>query len=342
MADTKRVTLADVARLAGLSPTAVSQILNGRTDARLSAEAHEKALTAAAKLGYRPNMAARSLRTAKTSSLALISDLVATTRFANGLIRGVLEAAQRVQHVVMVLETGGLPAREIQAIDAALDREVDGIIFASARSRELYIPDFPSAKPVVLLNATSLSHSTHILPDEQAGGRKAADVLLDAGHHRGIALIGHNEDVEQGTFRSETIARRIRGIREAMAVRKARFTVEASIWEWEPEAGYRTVFALLEQRKDITALLCLNDRLAFGAYQAISDHGLSVPADISVVSFDNDELASYLRPGLTTVGLPHERMGEKAIELILGKPDGLEHLMEMPLILRNSVAPPAA
>lgn len=84
----------------------------------------------------------------------------------------------------------------------------------------------------------------------------------------------------------------------------------------------------------------MNDRLAFGAYQALANHGLTVPKDISVVSFDNDELASYLRPGLTTVGLPHEAMGRVSVEILLSPsaPSG-SRLIPMPVIERTSVRP---
>src|SRR3569832_2210193 len=102
-----RVTLADVARVAGLSRTAASMILTGRPDTRLSAEAHAKVMAAAQQLAYRPNVAARSLRSDRTRSIAFISEVVATTRFARGLIRGALLAAEQAYHVMLVLETGG-------------------------------------------------------------------------------------------------------------------------------------------------------------------------------------------------------------------------------------------
>ncbi len=143
----KRVTLADVARLAGLSSTAASMILTGKPDTRLSAEAHAKVHAAAASLGYRPNVAARALRTDKSRSIAFISDYVATTRFASGLIRGALGAAEAAKHVMLVLETGGDPSREIQAVEAALDRQVDGLIFAAMRAREVFVPDLPINVP---------------------------------------------------------------------------------------------------------------------------------------------------------------------------------------------------
>jgi LacI family transcriptional regulator len=312
-------------------------ILNGRPNTRLSQEAHDRVFAAAQALGYRPNVAARGLRTDKTSTIGFISDVVATTRFASGLIKGALEAAEAAQHVMLVLETGGEPEREAEAIAAVLDRQVDGIVFASMRAREIFLPDIPEGTGVVMLNATNPRYPAAVLPDEHEGGRLAVQLLLENGHRR-IALIGQNDEVERDVFRSATVARRVAGVRAAMADNGLDFVAEESIWLWEPHEGYEATRALFQQRRDIDALLCMNDRLAFGAYQALSELGVPVPDEISIVSFDNDELAAYLRPGLTTVGLPHEEMGRAAVELLLsGDGDG-EILIEMPAVVRSSIA----
>lgn len=333
----KRVTLADVAKLAGLSSTAASMILTGRPDTRLSAEAHAKVHAAAASLGYRPNVAARALRTDKSRSIAFVSDYVATTRFASGLIRGALAAADAAGHVMLMLETGGEPAREVQAVQAALDRQVDGIIFAAMRAREVFVPDLAIPAPVVMLNGTSARFPTSVLPDEQGGGRLAVELIAQAGLHEDIVLLGHNAEDERGLFRSEQIARRLAGIREAMQTHGMRFAAELSCWNWEPAHGYDLTTALLS-RQTPRVLVCLNDRLAFGAYQAINEAGLRIPDDIALVSFDNDELASYLRPGLTTIGLPHEQMGEEAVRLLLQPTrPATETLLPMPLLRRGSL-----
>lgn len=333
----KRATLADVARLAGLSPTSASMILNGRPNTRLSQQAHDKVFAAAEALGYRPNVAARGLRTDKTLTIAFISDVVATTRFASGLIRGALAAAEKARHVMLVLETGGDPARESEAVAAVLDRQVDGIIFASMRAREFFVPDLPGSTGVVMLNATNTKHPASVLPDEERGGRRAVELLADRGH-TAIALLGQNEEVERDVFRSATVARRIAGIRAAMAERELSFVDEVSIWLWEPDEGYQATKELLERAPDVGAILCLNDRLAFGAYQAITESGRRIPDDISLVSFDNDELAAYLRPGLTTVALPHEAMGRRAVEILLSGEAHGETLIEMPAVIRDSIA----
>lgn len=333
----KRVTLADVAKLAGLSSAAASMILTGRPDTRLSAEAHRRVHEAAAQLGYRPNLAAKALRTDKTHTIAFISDYVATTRYANGLIRGALAAAQAAGHVLLLLETGGEPDREVQAIEAALDRQVDGIIFAAMRAREVFVPALPAATRVVMLNGTSSRFPLSVLPDEFAGGRSAVELFVAAGHREHIALVGHNQIAEQGLFRSDTVARRIAGIHAAMSERDLAFVAEESCWEWEPHHGFELTRKILAQRPDVTALLCLNDRLAFGAYQALAEAGRSVPGDVAIVAFDNDEIAGYLRPGLTTIALPHEEMGRTAVQLLLSSESNGEHLVPMPLITRASI-----
>lgn len=333
----KRATLADVARLAGLSPTAASMILNGRPDTRLSQDAHDRVNAAAEALGYRPNVAARGLRTDKTLTIGFISDLVATTRFASGLITGALAAAEEAGHVVLVVETGGDPARESEAIGAVLDRQVDGIIFATMRARELFVPDIPASTTVVMLNATNAKHPTSVLPDELAGGARAVELLVEAGHREGIALLGQNDDVEKDLFRSATVARRVAGIRGAMAGHGLEFIAEESIWLWEPEGGYQAMRSLLDRGVVPRALVCMNDRIAFGAYQALSEAGLAIPDDVSIVSFDNDELAAYLRPGLTTVALPHEAMGRRAVELLLAGGTAGETLVPMPVVTRASI-----
>nr|WP_269437992.1 substrate-binding domain-containing protein [Arthrobacter sp. zg-Y179] len=279
------------------------------------------------------------MRIDKTQTIGFVSDTVATTRFAGGLIKGALAAAQQAGHVILLAETGGDPARETQAIAALLDRQVDGIVFATTRARELFIPDLQGNTPVVLLNAINEHYATSVLPDEERGGRAAVSLLGDAGHAAGIVLLGHNELTERDVFRSTTVARRISGIRAEMKDRGLSFDREESIWDWEPHHGFASVNALLNEMPNLKALVCLNDRLAFGAYQALAERGLRVPDDVSIVSFDNDEIASYLRPGLTTVGLPHEEMGARAVQLLLNGEERGEHLIEMPVIIRSSIRP---
>ncbi|MFI2667539.1 LacI family DNA-binding transcriptional regulator [Micromonospora carbonacea] len=337
-----RATLADVARLAGLSKTAASMVLNGREGTRLSAEAHQRVFAAAEELGYRPNMAARSLRTRKTATIAFVSDIVATTRFAGDLIRGALDAARERDHVLLITETQGDAAFERYAIEAMLDRQVDGVVYAAMATRRLTVPPAILGGPVVLLNAVSPEELPCVLPDDEQAAVALVEALLAHGHRDRIALIGRNRLKEGDPEVSIAAPARLRGVRAALAAADVGLLAECFCAEWLPEHGYAAMRTLLSRSPRPTAVVCMNDRLAFGAYQALGEAGLAIPDDISVVSFDDDPIAAWLRPGLTTAALPHERMGRRAVELVLDGGDVGPSYVPMPLRRRRSVAAPAA
>ncbi|TCC00690.1 LacI family DNA-binding transcriptional regulator [Micromonospora zingiberis] len=336
-----RVTLADVAKRAGLSKTAASMVLNGREGTRLSAEAHQRVFAAAEELGYRPNVAARSLRTRKTATIAFVSDIVATTRFAGGLIRGALDAARERDHVLLITETQGDAAFEQYAIEAILDRQVDGVIYAAMATRRLAVPPAILSGPVVLLNATSAEKLPCVLPDDERAGVTVAETLLGHGHRDRIALIGRNRQKERDPEISLAAEARLRGIRATLAAAGVKLLSETFCPEWLPEHGYTATRALLGRPERPTAIICMNDRLAFGAYQALGEAGLTIPNDISVISFDDDPTASWLRPRLSTAALPHEQMGRRAVELLLDGEAESPSFVPMPLRRRRSVGPPA-
>jgi len=336
--DSKRVTLHDVARVSGFSVSAVSMILNDRPGSRLSDDARVKVKAAAEALGYRPNIAARSLRTDRTHTIGFISDVVASTRYASGLIRGALDAAGLAGHVVLVAETIGDPDREAESVAAMLDRQIDGIIFASMRAREISITGVPRQVPVVVLNATTEQYPRSVTPDEIGGGEKAIRHLIEMGHSEGIVILGAVGSNQDSALHSKFVLNRMEGIRRAMRNAGIEFISEASFSLWEPKDGYLAAKRELSKNLPITAFLCMNDRVAFGAYQAIAESGLRVAKDISVLSFDNDELAGYLQPGLSTVGLPYKEMGIMAVKALLEDYPDEEHLIDMPLIQRGSVS----
>ncbi|MEV4723562.1 LacI family DNA-binding transcriptional regulator [Micromonospora humida] len=336
-----RATLADVARRAGLSKTAASMVLNGREGTRLSAEAHQRVFAAAEELGYRPNLAARSLRTRKTATIAFVSDIVATTRFAGGLIRGALDAARERDHVLLITETQGDATFEQYAIEAMLDRQVDGVIYAAMATRRLTVPPAILGGPVVLLNATSPDELPCVLPDDERAGRTVTTALLDHGHRDRIALIGRNRLKEDDAEVSLAARARLRGVQRALDDAGVDLLTECFCAEWLPEHGYAAMRTLLGRPTRPTAIICMNDRLAFGAYQALAEAGLTVPDDISVVSFDDDPIAAWLRPGLSTTALPHEQMGRRAVEILLDGGGATPSLVPMPLRRRRSLAAPA-
>ncbi|MFD5264832.1 LacI family DNA-binding transcriptional regulator [Streptomyces sp. NPDC058335] len=338
----RRVTLADVARRAGLSTTAASLVLNKRPGTRLSEDAQQRVLAAAEELGYRPNAAARSLRTRKSSTVAFVSDTVATTRFAGDMIRGALDAAREQGHVLLIAETQGNADLEREAIEAMLDRQVDGIVYAAMYSRRIAVPQEILSRPTVLLNATSDDRLPSVLPADEEAGHTVATALLVHGHRR-LAVIGRTEEKERDPWKSLAVRPRLRGIRRALADRRLRLVGAEYTAEWEPSHGYEAMTALLGRANPPSGVICMNDRLALGAYQAVAEAGLSIPGDISVVSFDDDPIATWLRPGLTTAALPHEDMGRLAVRLLLDEDPGPGvRWVPMPLRERGSIGAPRA
>ncbi|MFT4294050.1 MAG: LacI family DNA-binding transcriptional regulator [Micropruina sp.] len=333
---TKRVTLADVAALAGVSQTAASLVLNNRPGSRLSAQAAERIRAAAEQLDYRPNPAARSLRSGKTNIVAFVSDDVTVTRYASAMIRGLLDVAEDHRRTVLIAETGSNPRRIREAMRAIIDRQPDAILFGRMGAREFDVPKVPADLPVVLINATSPRGYPSVLPAEFEAGRTVTRTLLDAGH-RDIAIIGVDREAAADPRQSVTIAIRYDGIFDALATAGVTPSWVYSSLLWEPDTGYRAMRELLASDARPTGLICLNDRLAFGAYQALTEAGLRVPDDLSVVSFDDDIVASYLRPGLTTAAIPYEEMGRRAMAMLLSDPEPEHQLVPMPLRLRESV-----
>lgn len=339
----RRVTMADVARRAGVSPTTASFALSGRTDMRISDASRERVLEAARELGYRPNVTARSLRTKSTQTIGFVSDRITTTPFAGDVIRGALEAARERDHLLFITEAGGDRAAESSLVHALLDRQVDAVIYASMFTRYITPPKELYGQRVVLLNCLAPGFDApSVVPDEVEAGRDAARALLAAGHTEGIWSIGGHQAVPATPEGIIAGNERMRGLEEVLRAGGARLdgVVEC---DWDTRDGYREVAALLAAGHRPRALVCLTDRLAFGAYQALGEAGLSVPGDVSVVSFDDQDIASVLRPALTTLKLPHYQLGRLAVELILGAGplEAVVHRVPMPLQERASIGTPA-
>jgi len=135
----------------------------------------------------------------------------------------------------------------------------------------------------------------------------------------------------------------MQGIRRALADRGLRPAASEHTEDWDVSAGYDGMTALLRRPSRPSAVICMNDRLAVGAYNAAAEAGVSIPAQLSVVSFDDDPIADALRPGLTTAALPHEAMGRLAAELVFdASPEPGIRWVPMPLHERSSVAAPAS
>lgn len=349
----KRVTLSQVAQEAGVAASTASLVLAGRADElRISATAQERVREAARRLGYRPNALSAGLRTGSTRTLGFVSDSVASSQLAGEMIRGAIEAARARGYMVFVGETGGDGQLERDLLDAMFDRQVDGIVLATMLTHARTIPTAATRMPTVLLNIEPDGETdlVQVLPDEYRAGREAARLLVDTGHRR-IHLVGVGDDPAHAHPFALAAAQRLRGVLDVLAEEGLRVASAQPAGQWLPPEGFRLTTALVERGEPADALLCFNDRLAMGAYQALQEAGVRVPDDVSVLSFDDTPFARWLRPGLTTFAFPQRALGRRATDELIdlierARDDGDEgagpgaavHLIPLPLRTRESVA----
>ena len=341
----ERPTLAQVAEQSGYAASTVSLVLNDRPGTRISQEARDKIRAAADALGYAPDPGARGLRTGRTDAVGFVSDEVTVTRFASSMVTGAVEAVQQDGHVLIISEVGVGNLETQGAVDVLLDRRVDALVVGLMRARQVRVPRSAGRIATVVANGVGKWDSPaqfqdsppalgSVLPDEYSAGRKAVDYLVASGH-TSIALIGrHPAHLDPEV--SVTIPARFAGMDEAMAAAGLKFVADESVREWEPAGGRRALREILKVASP-TAVICANDRMAFGVYQEAVRKGLRIGVDLSVISFDDEALASYLEPGLTTIRIPYREMGEIAVRM--AKSGRLrDELIPMPLVERHSVA----
>jgi LacI family transcriptional regulator len=333
----ERVRLRDVARLAGVSPTTASAVLTGRhVEMRIAGATQQRVREAAAELGYRPNLAARSLRMRSSRLIGLVSDTIAADPYAGEMLRGALAAALSHDHLLVIAESDSDRRTEDDLVRGMVDRQVDGLVYGCFSTREVELSELVRGVPVTLLNCLADPlPGPAVIPDEVQGGRVAARCLLDAGHRGGIHLVG---DRPRSVFAARE---RSRGIRAELQAAGVAPPGEVDC-DWTPQDARLAVGRLLARVRP-SALICLNDRIALGAYQAAQEAGLRIPDDLSVVAFDDSVLAGWLAPGLSSVALPHHEMGRLATDLLIkGDRHPAVHRIEMLLRHRDSVAAPAA
>ncbi|WP_345801327.1 LacI family DNA-binding transcriptional regulator [Microbacterium sp. AZCO] len=337
-----RVRISDVAAAAGVSVTTVSLVLND-AKTRISAETRERVREAARTVGYAPSSLARGLRTQRTRTVGLISDQIATTPFAGRMLAGAQDVAREHGHLVFLLDTGGDAGIERDAIAALAAQQVDAMIYACMWHRVVDAPEGIRPDTVFLDCRPANGGHRAVVPDDRAGGAAAVRELVAAGHRR----IAYVDAVEPKPIASRL---RLEGYLEVLA--EAGIEPDPALHldaEISARGGRDAVDRLLSLPEDRrpTAIFFFNDRIAVGAYAAAHHRGLDIPRDLSIVGYDDQQfVAAEQDPPLTTVALPHYEMGRWAMEAALGVRAGEEqdatHLMECPVIRRDSVGPPPA
>jgi LacI family transcriptional regulator len=308
------VTIADVARRAGVSTTTVSHALSGRRP--VAADTRERVADAVRDLGFRPNGVARSLRLRSTLTAALVIPDI-TNPFYPVLARGLQDALARDGYHVMVCNTDGRPDREREYLGDAIDRRLSGIVIARTDAEPLEAElgeAIAHGVAVVAVNGTELHPDADLVRTDDEAGVQAVVAHLVAGGHTRIARIGGGGEVGRVRAAGFDLGLAAAGlVGDPALVRQG---------DWTRAGGHEAMHALLGAAPRPTAVFCANDLMALGAMDACREHGVRVPDDVALAGYDDIEAAALVAPALTTIPNPAYAIGETSGRLLLERMRG--------------------
>jgi DNA-binding LacI/PurR family transcriptional regulator len=329
------VSIKDIALAAGVSYSTVSRALNGQPG--VGPQTRNRIQALATEMGYTPDAAGRSLVTRETHMLGVVVPAIADLFMAQ-MIQAIEEAVAMHGYGVIVNYSGGEIERERAALRALLGRRVDGIILVSGySSRDSFRAQRGLDLPIVIVNNVHGAHGVHSVEvDNAGGGLLATEHLLALGHRRIAYVAGPPQE-------SDNTERR-RGYEQAL--RACGIEVDPQLiipGNGKPAGGVAAVDRLQAIPHPATAVFCYNDATALGVVRGACARGLVVPGDLSVVGFDDVDLAAHFQPPLTTIAQPIPDMARHAVQMILDLRRGLEvrdRIFPGQLVIRESTGHP--
>jgi DNA-binding LacI/PurR family transcriptional regulator len=335
-------TLHDVAHLAGVSIKTVSNVVNDYPHIRPATR--QKVQAAIDELGYQPNLSARSLRSGRSGVIGLVLPELSLSYFAE-LADAVIANAEKHGLVVLLEQTGADREREIAVLTSPRMRLTDGLIFSplgmGQDDAELLAVDYP----LVLLGERIFDGPVdHVTMRNVEAARAATEFLIASGRRR-IAVVGAHENEVLGSA-----ALRLNGYAEALAAAGIDYDPALVSYTtlWHRANGAASMRELLDSGVQFDAVFGLNDALTLGAMRVLQEAGLRIPADVSVIGFDNIDETQYTVPSLTTVDPGRTQIAERAVELLVqriaetgGRPsDPQELLVDFDVVVRESAVSP--
>ena len=310
------VTIKDVARIAGVSPSTVSRVI--ADNPRISQGTKAKVSKIMEELDFHPNAIARSLASRSTRTIGVImphsTEQVFVNPFFTEVMRGIGMSAHKRGYNVL-FSTGSSSEEEYHSTHSLVkERRVDGLILLTSRIEDKTIEELNKNKfPFVVVGKPNrLLDVNWVDNDNHAAGYNAAQHLIELGH-TSIGFIG-------GEFSYVFMCERFKGYKRALDAHGIKFKKEyLSLGDFVEEGGYTAMKKLLAQKKIPTAVLAADDLMAFGAMRAIKESGLSIPKDIAVVGFNDTTLSSFIEPPLTSVEIFVYDLGYNASEILLSQ-----------------------
>jgi DNA-binding LacI/PurR family transcriptional regulator len=327
-------SMAQVAHLAGVSSQTVSRVANGLTN--VDTATRDRVLTAMEELGYRPNSAARALKTGRFQSIGVIMTTLSTygnMRTLDAIATASAQAGYSITLMPIAVPTQGEMA---VAFTRLSEQAVDGIaIIIEAHTLDNSDIILPPGLPAVILDSDAGDRYTVVDADQAEGARLATQHLLDLGHRTVFHVAGPES--------SFSAARRLASWRSTLE-RVGAPLLAPAFGDWTVESGYRVGLALAD---DVTAVFAANDQMALGVMRALHERGLSIPGDVSVVGFDDMAEAEAFWPPLTTVHQDFAEVGRRSIEMLLHEIEDSTRgvgtsIVPTRLVVRQSTAAPRA
>jgi LacI family transcriptional regulator len=337
------VSIKDVARVAGVSDKTVSRVVN--REANVHPETQEKVEQAIARLNYVPNLGARLVRTNRSKTIGVMTDMVSTMPYSGDIVRGIQDRAREMDRTVLIINTGGDRQEEQRGWRTFLEHRIDGVIYATMAHRQVDFGRDDTPIPTVLVNCFSGVDPDFpaIVPDDYEGSAALAEHLLSLGHRR-IGYVRLNPVLLAADLR-------LTAFRDAMRARSLDVDEDLildgmyGVVGEDTNVAFESTLALLDRPLPPTAIMCGNDEIALQVYCAVLTTGARIPVDVSVVGFDDFHTVSHgLRPALTTAALPYYSLGVEGAHmlesLLLGEkpPVGVKRA-ECPVVKRASTGP---
>ncbi len=334
----KRIGIREIAKLADVSVATVSMVLNHNP--KITEATSKKVRRVMDQQGYRPNRIAQSLSSKYTRMLAV---LLPTLRHAladpyfGELISGICDRAARLGHKVIIDHAKPDFIKEKRHLELFERRFVDGVFCLGFNDRHTFLEDFAQHDfPMVVVNTVFPQWELdHVVCDYASGADQAMTYLLQLGHKK-IGLVHGSPDVATARLIKETFRRRVDAAGLDIpdtALVDGRFT---------EQHGLEAAKVLFDRHPDLTAVFAGNDKMALGVMHHLSQRGLRVPHDVSVMGFDDIQYAAFVNPALSTVHLPLYEVGssacERLIERIRGKRGRIQHVLNAHLVLRESTS----
>lgn len=329
------VSMADVAKHAGVSPQTVSRVSTGYPGVR--EPTRRRVLASMEALRYRPNSAARALKRGSFQSIAVVLSGLASTGNSRTL-QGIVESAAPQGYTVTVLTVGALSDETLQgAFTRLAEAAVDGAILVMEieAAAELHLSALSSDR-LVIVDSNAADEYPVVDTDQASGTRAAVEHLLDLGH----ATVHH----VMGPADSYAARRRAEAWRAVLTERGCPVP-EALPGDWNAASGYAAGLRLADDGV-ATAVFCSNDEMALGVLRAFGERGIRVPEDVSLVGFDDIPAAAQFSPPLTTVHQDFDEVGRRCVDLVVAQIESGEvsagiDLVPTHLVVRASTAPPS-